>query len=74
MIEAKDLRKDYGETKALQGISFAIERGEVVGLLGPNGAGKTTAMKILVGYLLPTAGTAIVAGVDVTALLEEAKA
>lgn len=65
MIEVQDLRKNYGETEALRGISFSIERGQVVGLLGPNGAGKTTAMKILVGYLLPTSGTASVAGHDV---------
>jgi len=67
MIEIENLRKNYGETEALRGISFAIERGEVVGLLGPNGAGKTTAMKILVGYLLPNAGRASVAGHDVVA-------
>jgi ABC-2 type transport system ATP-binding protein len=62
MIEIRNLQKRYGEIDALRGISTAIGRGEVVGLLGPNGAGKTTAMKILVGYLLPTAGSARVAG------------
>jgi ABC-2 type transport system ATP-binding protein len=66
MIEVRDLRKNYGETEALKGVGFSIRSGEVVGLLGPNGAGKTTAMKILVGYLLPTAGEARVAGYDVT--------
>jgi ABC-2 type transport system ATP-binding protein len=66
MIEVKNVEKNYGETEALKGISFAIRSGEVVGLLGPNGAGKTTAMKILVGYLLPTDGEARVAGFDVT--------
>lgn len=65
MIEVRDVRKRYGETEALRGVSFSIQRGEVVGLLGPNGAGKTTAMKILVGYLLPTSGEATVAGHDV---------
>ncbi len=65
MIELRELRKSYGKVEALRGISTSIERGEVVGLLGPNGAGKTTAMKILVGYLLPTSGAARVAGIDV---------
>jgi ABC-2 type transport system ATP-binding protein len=65
MITFRNLRKNYGEFEALRGISTSIERGEIVGLLGPNGAGKTTAMKILVGYLLPTAGTATVSGLDV---------
>jgi ABC-2 type transport system ATP-binding protein len=65
MIELRDIEKSYGETRALKGISFSIPRGEVVGLLGPNGAGKTTAIKIIVGYLLPSAGSATVAGLDV---------
>jgi ABC-2 type transport system ATP-binding protein len=65
MIELRELRKSYGETEALRGVSTSISRGEIVGLLGPNGAGKTTAMKILVGYLLPTGGQALVAGHDV---------
>jgi ABC-2 type transport system ATP-binding protein len=65
MIELRGLEKSYGEVRALRGISGSIDRGQVVGLLGPNGAGKTTAMKILVGYLLPSAGTAIIAGHNV---------
>jgi ABC-2 type transport system ATP-binding protein len=65
MIELREIEKSYGETRALKGISFSIPRGEVVGLLGPNGAGKTTAIKIIVGYLLPSAGSATVAGLDV---------
>jgi ABC-2 type transport system ATP-binding protein len=65
MIEIRGLEKNYGDVHALRGISGSIDRGQVVGLLGPNGAGKTTAMKLLVGYLLPTAGTALVAGHDV---------
>ncbi|HEY2955251.1 MAG TPA: ATP-binding cassette domain-containing protein [Candidatus Eisenbacteria bacterium] len=65
MIELRSLEKSYGETRALKGVSFSISKGEILGLLGPNGAGKTTAMKIVVGYLLPTAGSATVAGYDV---------
>ncbi len=65
MIEIHGLEKNYGEVRALRGISGSIGRGQVVGLLGPNGAGKTTAMQILVGYLLPTSGTATIAGYDV---------
>src|SRR5438093_8337036 len=65
MIELQEIEKSYGETQALKGISFSISRGEVVGLLGPNGAGKTTAIKVMVGYLLPSAGSATVAGFDV---------
>ncbi|MDO8348658.1 MAG: ATP-binding cassette domain-containing protein [Planctomycetota bacterium] len=65
MIEVQQLEKSYGFAQALKGISFSVEKGEVVGFLGPNGAGKSTTMKILCGYLLPTAGKASIAGFDV---------
>jgi len=65
MIEARSLSKNYGATRALEGISFTVSRGEVLGFLGPNGAGKSTTMKILTGFLRPTAGTAVVGGIDV---------
>ncbi len=65
MIQAENLTKYYGEVKALGGVSFHVEKGEVVGLLGPNGAGKTTAMKILTCFIPPTSGTASVAGHDI---------
>ncbi len=65
MIQAENLTKYYGEVKALGGVSFHVEKGEIVGLLGPNGAGKTTAMKILTCFLPPSAGTARVAGHDI---------
>lgn len=66
MIQVKDLTMHYGPIVALDRISFEVRKGEVVGLLGPNGAGKSTTMKILTTYLYPTAGTALVAGYDVT--------
>jgi len=65
MIQAENLTKYYGEVKALGGVSFHVDKGEVVGLLGPNGAGKTTAMKILTCFIPPTSGTASVAGHDI---------
>jgi ABC-2 type transport system ATP-binding protein len=65
MISVHDLHKSYGAVKALDGVSFEIPRGQVVGLLGPNGAGKTTAMRILTGFVAPTGGSASVDGIDV---------
>lgn len=64
-IIAEDLRKTFGKTEALAGVSFRVEAGTVVGLLGPNGAGKTTAVRILTTLLKPDSGRAEVAGVDV---------
>jgi len=65
MIEARGLCKYYGPFVAIKDISFSIPRGQVVAFLGPNGAGKTTAMKILSGFLAPSAGTASIAGLDI---------
>ena len=67
MIEVERLEKSYGFARALKGISFQVQKGEVIGFLGPNGAGKSTTMKILTGYLLPSGGRASVAGHDVVA-------
>ncbi|RYY62062.1 MAG: ATP-binding cassette domain-containing protein, partial [Chitinophagaceae bacterium] len=64
-IEVKQLRKHYGTQKAVDGISFSVQPGEIVGFLGPNGAGKSTTMKMITGYLEPDDGTAVVGGVDV---------
>ena len=65
MIEAKGLSKYYGPFVAVQDVSFAIPEGQIVAFLGPNGAGKTTTMKLLTGYLAPSAGHAAIAGHDV---------
>lgn len=64
-IEVKNLLKEYGEQKAVNNISFVVNKGEIVGFLGPNGAGKSTTMKIITGYLNQTAGEALVCGVNV---------
>ncbi len=65
IIEVENLSKHYGPIRALNGVSFSVEKGEIIGLLGPNGAGKTTTMKLLTGYLQPTDGTARIVGHDV---------
>jgi ABC-2 type transport system ATP-binding protein len=64
MIETMDLRRSFNGRVAVDGISFAAEQGEVLGFLGPNGAGKTTTIRMLTGQLLPSGGTARVAGFD----------
>jgi ABC-2 type transport system ATP-binding protein len=64
-IEVKDLTRIYDEQKAIDGISFSVSRGEIVGFLGPNGAGKSTTMKILTGCLKPSRGQAFLNGIDV---------
>src|SRR5574340_108605 len=64
MIEAQGLSKYYGAFAAIQNVSFQVHQGEVVAFLGPNGAGKSTTMKLLTGYLAPTAGTSRIAGHD----------
>ena len=65
MIEARGLSKYYGPFVATENISFSIPEGQIVAFLGPNGAGKTTTMKMLTGYLAPSAGSAHIAGLDV---------
>ena len=65
-IEVKNLLKVYGEQKAVNNISFKINRGEIVGFLGPNGAGKSTTMKIITGYLQQDGGEAFVSDINVT--------
>jgi gliding motility-associated transport system ATP-binding protein len=65
MIEVQNLVKRYGSVTAVKGISFSAQPGQVTGFLGPNGAGKTTTMRMLTGFLPPSAGKAFVAGFDV---------
>src|SRR5215212_7007909 len=72
-IEVKNLTKTYGEQKAVDDISFAVGKGEIVGFLGPNGAGKSTTMKIITGYLQADGGGVQVCGLDVAQQPLEAK-
>jgi ABC-2 type transport system ATP-binding protein len=65
MIEAENLSKYYGDFIAVEDLNFTIGEGEVVAFLGPNGAGKSTTMKMLTGFLAPSAGTARICGVEV---------
>ena len=65
MIRAENLTKEFGQVKAVQGISFAAARGETLGLLGPNGAGKTTTIQLLLGLVSPTAGIVRIMGLDI---------
>ncbi|WP_386066768.1 ABC transporter ATP-binding protein [Tahibacter sp. UC22_41] len=73
MIETSELTKRYGHFTAVDGISFRVEPGQVLGFLGPNGAGKSTTMKMIAGFLAPTAGSAKVCGYDVESQPIEAK-
>ena len=75
-IQTEELTKYYGETRGVEGLSFAVDEGEVFGFLGPNGAGKTTTIRTLLGLLSPSSGTATVLGHDVrdeAALIEARK-
>ncbi len=65
MIEITDLRKNFGDKKAVDGISFTVSEGEILGFLGPNGAGKSTTLNILTGYLSASSGSAKIDGIDI---------
>jgi len=65
MLEIRNLFKNFGPLVAVDDISFTVSRGEVLGFLGPNGAGKSTTMKMITGFLAPTAGTAVICGADI---------
>ena len=73
IIQVEDLRKSYGDLKAVDGVSFAVGAGEVFGILGPNGAGKTTTVEILEGMREPDSGTALINGIDVQKYPREVK-
>ncbi|HMF96821.1 MAG TPA: ATP-binding cassette domain-containing protein, partial [Vicinamibacterales bacterium] len=64
-IDVRSIVKKFGEFTAVNGISFAVDDGEIFGLLGPNGAGKSTLIRMLVTLLPPTAGTAVIHGYDI---------
>ncbi len=67
MIDVRQLHRRFGPILAVDGVTFQVPRGEVLGFLGPNGAGKSTTMKMITGFLTPTSGTAIVCGHDIVA-------
>ena len=73
LIEAVGLQKQFGEIKAVDGISLKVTKGEVLGFLGPNGAGKSTTMKMITGFLEPDSGRASICGVDVFDAPKKAK-
>lgn len=70
-VRVEGLTKNYGEQKAVDNLSFHVEKGQILGFLGPNGAGKSTTMKILTGYLVPTEGFVEIDGLDVQAFPKE---
>ena len=73
MIEAQNLTRRYGDFTAVDGISFSVNDGEIVGMLGPNGAGKTTTIRMITGFLPPTSGRVTVAGKDLFESPREAR-
>ena len=65
MIEVKNLSKNYGDVEAVKSINFSVKDREIIGFLGPNGAGKSTTIKVITGFLAPSAGDVIVNGMDI---------
>ncbi|MFO7937491.1 MAG: ABC transporter ATP-binding protein [Kiritimatiellia bacterium] len=65
MLNVSDLKKNFGPIQAVKGISFSVEKGEVLGFLGPNGAGKSTSMRMITGFIPPTSGTVSICGHDI---------
>ena len=73
VIKVKNLKKKFGQLKAVDDISFSVEKGEVLGFLGPNGAGKSTTMKVLTGFIAPTSGSVKILDYDLETAGLEAK-
>jgi ABC-2 type transport system ATP-binding protein len=73
MLSVRDLKKRYGDLIALDGVSFEVEKGDILGFLGQNGAGKSTTMKIVTGFIPPSSGTAVVDGFDIAKSSLEAR-
>ncbi|MDA0698792.1 MAG: ABC transporter ATP-binding protein [Chloroflexi bacterium] len=73
LVEARDLTKSFGKTRAVQGISLAVAAGEAYGLVGPDGAGKTTAIRLLIGALTPDAGSVELCGINLSAHPDKAR-
>jgi len=65
MLTVSNLKKNFGSIQAVKDVSFTVEKGEVLGFLGPNGAGKSTTMRMITGFIPPTAGTATICGHDI---------
>ncbi len=65
MIKVENLSKSFGAKRAVDGVSFEVAKGEVLGFLGPNGAGKSTTMRMITGFIPPTGGSVSVCGLDV---------
>ena len=73
MITVKNVSNKYGKHKAVDNISFKIDKGEIVGLLGPNGAGKSTTMNMITGYIEPTSGEIEINGYNISKKPKKAK-
>jgi ABC-2 type transport system ATP-binding protein len=73
IIETSALTKRYGQSRGVDDVTFTVSEGEVFGFLGPNGAGKSTTIRLLMGLLRPTSGTALIAGLDCWSLSPEVK-
>jgi ABC-2 type transport system ATP-binding protein len=67
MIKVRNIRKTFGPKVAVDGVSFGVEKGEVLGFLGPNGAGKSTTMRVITGFIPPSEGEVSIGGFDIVA-------